>query len=204
MRSVAASHFGGDQVAMEKALAFFERDDSLQNVRSLRQVVAEGLDRFSGFFVPGGHAPIEDLAADPDLGEILRHAHAQGKPTAFLCHGPIAVLSAMPNSKAFERAMVDGDAAAASAAATGWQYSGYRMTIFSKSEERPVEANVLGGRLLYPVADALTAAGGLVENGPDYGSYVVTDRELITGQNPRSDRALAESLIAALDARPRG
>jgi putative intracellular protease/amidase len=53
---------------------------------------------------------------------------------------------------------------------------------------------------LYPVADALAAAGGRVEHGPDYEPFVVVDRELITGQNPRSDHALAAALVAALEA----
>jgi putative intracellular protease/amidase len=199
-RSVGASHFGGDEAAFEDALDFFERDPSFQNVHTLRSIIDNGLERFAGFYVPGGHAPITDLTTNEELGAILRHAHERSKPTALLCHGPIAVLSAMPEARAFEQALVTGDGPKAAAAARNWQYKGYRMTIFSNSEERPVEANVFGARLLYSVADALALAGGHVENGEiDYAPFVVTDRELITGQNPRSDHEVAARFVEALN-----
>ena len=54
-----------------------------------------------------------DLMQDPDLGEVLRHFHAEAKPTALLCHGPIAVTAAMPKAKAFRQALVQGDVDAA-------------------------------------------------------------------------------------------
>lgn len=47
---------------------------------------------------------------------------------------------------------------------------------------------------------ALTAAGGEVCVGAvDFAPHVVIDRELITGQNPRSDHPIAAALVAALD-----
>jgi putative intracellular protease/amidase len=42
-------------------------------------------------YVPGGHAPMQDLLADPALGRLLRAFHAEGKTTALVCHGPIAL-----------------------------------------------------------------------------------------------------------------
>jgi len=42
-----------------------------------------------------------------------------------------------------------------------------------------------------------TTAGGVVEVGPDFAPHVVEDRELITGQNPRSDHPISQALIAA-------
>jgi putative intracellular protease/amidase len=48
--------------------------------------------------------------------------------------------------------------------------------------------------------DALEAAGGMVITNPvDFQPHVIEDRELITGQNPRSDHQIAAKLIAALD-----
>jgi putative intracellular protease/amidase len=202
-RSLAASHFAGDEAAMKAALAFYESHPSLDGVVTLRAIIDPGLEHLDGIFVPGGHAPITDLAANPDLGIILRHAHQHGKPTALLCHGPIALLAAMPAAPAFQKDLIDGDRAGASVTAGEWPYRGYRMTIFSNSEEKLVETNVTGAPLQYPVADALALAGGSIENGPDYESFTVTDRELITGQNPHSDRDIATHLIAALNARIR-
>ncbi len=88
--SDVAQHFGGDQAAYKRGRAFFDTHPAMVNVRTLRSIVDEGLDNYAGVFVPGGQAPIVDLMQDPDLGEILRHFHERGKPTALLCHGPIA------------------------------------------------------------------------------------------------------------------
>lgn len=41
-----------------------------------------------------GHAPLEDLKDDKDLGRILLHFHRAQRPTAIICHAPIALLSA--------------------------------------------------------------------------------------------------------------
>jgi putative intracellular protease/amidase len=150
--------------------------------------------------VPGGHPPMVDLMQDPDLGEVLRHFHEQSKPTALLCHGPIAVTAAMPKSKEFRQALVQGDTAAARAAAEGWQYSGYRMTIFSNDEEQYVEDNIMGGsKVPFYVATALEIAGGKVETKGVFEAYAVEDRELITGQNPPSDHGVAGLFVKALD-----
>jgi putative intracellular protease/amidase len=47
---------------------------------------------------------------------------------------------------------------------------------------------------------ALKTAGADVTTTPvDFEPYVVEDRELITGQNPRSDHPIAAKFIAALD-----
>jgi putative intracellular protease/amidase len=167
---------------------------------TLAAAIAGGLDAYAGVFVPGGQAPGVDLMQDADLGEILRHFHEASKPTALLCHGPIAVVAALPHAREFRSALIAGDPARAAEWARGWQYAGYRMTVFSNSEEKVVEDHVLKAKLYFTVADALTTAGGVVSTSSvDFEPNVVEDRELITGQNPHSDKPLAERLVAALD-----
>ncbi len=196
-RSLSASDFGGNEAVLNEALAFWNTHPAMTDVRRLGDVIADGLDRFAGVFVPGGHAPITDLMQNADLGTVLRHFHAAGKPTALLCHGPVAVLAALENAPAFRAALVEGTATPAQA--RGWIYAGYDMTVFSNCEEAIVEDGVFHARLEFSVADALTLAGGrLTYAAENFAAHVVQDRELITGQNPRSDRLLAETLIAAL------
>ncbi|MET3857302.1 type 1 glutamine amidotransferase domain-containing protein [Rhizobium sp. OAE497] len=195
-----ADHFGGDEAAYRKAKAFYAEDPSMNNVRTLAAVIAEGLDDYAGVFVPGGQAPVVDLMQDPDLGEILRHFHEKAKPTALLCHGPIAVASAMPHAREFRAALVAGDLAKAAEWARDWQYAGYQMTVFSNSEEKIVEDYILHAKLYFNVVDALQTAGGkVVTTAVDFEPHVIVDRELITGQNPRSDHPLAARLVEALD-----
>ena len=96
-------------------------------------------------------------------------------------------------------ALIDGDDGKAADLAEGWIYAGYRMTVFSASEEKVAEAHLLKGELPFDMPKALTLAGGEVSvTATDFASNVVVDRELITGQNPASDHALAKALIEAL------
>lgn len=196
--SDAPAHFGGDVVAYQRAKDFYANDPSMKGV-TLRSVIDEGLDNYAGVFAPGGQAPVVDLMQDQEVGEILRHFHQTGKPTAFLCHGPIALTAAMLNAREFRAALIAGDPEKATEWAKGWQYAGYRMTVFSATEEKVIEDTILHAKIYFSMPFALKAAGANVTTGPDFEPYVVEDRELITGQNPRSDHPIAKALIAALD-----
>ena len=200
--SPVVAHFGGSEGALRKALDFVKTYPAMQNPRSFRSVIEEGLDKYVGFYSPGGHPPMVDLMQDPDLGEILRHAHSTGTTTALLCHGPIAIAAAMPKAKEFRAALVAGKPEEAKKLAEGWQYAGYRMTVFSNDEEHYAEEHYLGGSKVpfYP-NDALKIAGGDVSISDKgiFHPYGVEDRELITGQNPPSDHWMAKHFVKALD-----
>ncbi|MGF7156066.1 type 1 glutamine amidotransferase domain-containing protein [Novosphingobium gossypii] len=196
--SDTAQHFGGDQVAYERARHFFAQHPAMNEVRTLASVIEQGLDEFAGVFVPGGHAPAVDLMQDRDAGAILRHFHAAAKPTGLLCHGPVAIVAAMANPAAYRAALIEGEDAKAADLAKDWIYGGYRMTVFSASEEKIAE-HLLKGELYFDMPKALRLAGGEVSAAPeDFAANVVVDRELITGQNPASDHAVAKAMIEAL------
>ena len=73
-----------------------------------------------------------------------------------------------------------------------------RMRIFSASEEKWVE-NIFHAKMYFNMPYALKTAGGEVINGSvDFEPHVIVDRELITGQNPRSDHPIAAKLVEAL------
>jgi putative intracellular protease/amidase len=197
--SRSADHFEGDEAAFQRAEAFYASDPSMNQGRTLRSVIEEGLDNYAAMFVPGGQAPMVDLMQDAEVGEILRHFHARRKPTALLCHGPIALAAAVPAAREFRAALIAGDKAKATELARSWPYAGYKMTIFSGTEEKVIEDNILHAKLYFNGVEALEAAGGQVSTtAVDFEPHVMEDRELITGQNPRSDRPIAEKLVQAL------
>src|SRR5215468_1102653 len=74
--SRSADHFGGDEMAYDRAEAFYADHPAMNRVRTLRSVVEEGLEDYAGVFVPGGQAPVVDLMQDREMGEVLRHCHA--------------------------------------------------------------------------------------------------------------------------------
>jgi putative intracellular protease/amidase len=198
--SDSAQHFDNDEAAYQRARSFFDNDPSMNRVRTLRAVIEEGLEGYAAVFIPGGQAPVVDLMQDSETGEILRHFHEAGKPTAMLCHGPIASVAAMPKAREFRAALIAGDDDKAAELAKGWQYAGYRMTVFSATEEKVIEDQILHAKLFFNMPDALRTAGGRVSTSAiDFEPNVIVDRELITGQNPRSDHPIASALIAALE-----
>lgn len=201
--SDSAAHFDGDESAYARARAYWNDDPAMNAVRSLRAVIEDRLDQYAGVFVPGGHAPIVDLMQDAELGTILRHFHERAKPTALLCHGPISITAAMPHAREFRAALIAGAPEKAAEWAKGWPYAGYAMTVFSESEEKIAEEHVLQAKLHFDMPFALRTAGGTVSTtAADFQPNVVVDRELITGQNPRSDHPIAAAFIAALEKTP--
>ena len=197
--SLDVSHFGGSAEALQQALRFTATNPGIRHPLTIRSVIDQGLENYVAVFVPGGHPPMADLMQDPDLGEVLRYFHEAAKPTALLCHGPTAVTAAMPKAREFRQALVDGDMEVARTAAQGWQYAGYRMTVFSNDEEHYVEEKLMGGsKVPFYVVNALETAGGTVVTKAFFQPNVVEDRELITGQNPPSDHAIAAALLKAL------
>lgn len=127
-----------------------------------------------------------DLFKDKNLGKILTSFHESGRPTGIICHGPIVLLSALPDPDAFIASMIAGDGKASSMT-KGWPYAGYRVTIFSTGEEQALEGpnGLVGNVQFYPV-NALAEAGARVESIANWHSNVVVDRELITGQQSMS------------------
>ena len=198
LHSAVPDFFGGSEARLHDYFEFRDNLTGLRNPTRIADVVASGLDQYNAVFVPGGHGPMIDVLEDPDAGTVMRHFHEKSKPTAVLCHGPISLLSAMPNSKEFVAALAAGDDAGARAMAQRWIYAGYKMTIFSTAEEQQREPLEIGGKVLFYPDFALRTAGGDVSVEPPWSSYVIQARELISGQNPFSDQALLKLLLPAL------
>lgn len=194
-KSVIPQYFDGGESQMRDTQTFVTSIEGIDDTLSLSEVIGQGLEAFEGAFVPGGHAPLIDLANNPQVGEILSHFHSKGKPTAAICHGPIALLSGQINPQAFELALKSGE----QASPESWIYDGYKMTIFSTPEEAYFESTLNDATLLYYPADAMAQAGGKMEFKEMWTPKVVVDRELITGQNPFSDELLAEKLLQQLN-----
>lgn len=194
-----AMFFGGDDDARADALEYAVSIEQLKRPKTLAAVVEEGTDGYAGLFIPGGHAPMADLITDKNLGKILLSFNKTGRPTGIICHGPLVLLSALPDAAAFTRSLIANDGKA-SALAKGWPYAGYKLTVFSTGEEQALEGpKGLGGNVQFYPVNALAEAGAHVDSFTNWHSNVVVDRELITGQQPMSAPAFAEILVERLN-----
>jgi putative intracellular protease/amidase len=193
--------FGGDDKARADAVKLVESLPAFQHPKTLTAVLKEGTAQYVGIFIPGGHAPMQDLSHDKTLGQILVTFHQSNRPTGLICHGPTALLSAIPDTTDFHKAMVNGDTTLAGKLASGWPYAGYRVTVFSTAEEQAIEGegHQLGGHVQFYAADALAQAGAHVDRVGLWGVNVIEDREVVSGQQPFSSDALGDAFVAKLN-----
>jgi putative intracellular protease/amidase len=172
-------------------------DRASSPVISLSRVKQIGHNYFDAIFVPGGHAPMSDLLKDKQLGELFIHFHKKKKPTALVCHGPIALLSTLSTANNFVSQLEAGEK---SKPKSNWIYKGYKMTAFSNDEEEAGKGWLGGGEMKFYPQDALTYAGAIYKkNRKIWEPNVVVDRELITGQNPASASSVAMEILKRLN-----
>jgi putative intracellular protease/amidase len=140
-------------------------------------ITQEQLARYDGVYISGGHGAMEDMPNDPATTRLVRWILASDKPLAAVCHGQSALLS-----------LRDSEGR--------WPLEGYRMTAFSHEEELVTD---MAGELPFVLQTELERLGGQYEKAPEiWGSCVIEDRNLITGQNPYSSAALAETFVKRL------
>ncbi|MFQ3255334.1 MAG: putative intracellular protease/amidase [Loktanella salsilacus] len=143
---------------------------ALANTDVLSTIDAAGYD---AVFYPGGHGPLWDLANDADSIKLIETVTTAGTPLAAVCHAPAI----------FKNTMIDGKPLV----------TGKTVTGFTNTEE---DAVGLTDVVPFLVEDMLTANGGNYEKGADWGSFVVTDGKLVTGQNPASSEEAAKKLMS--------
>lgn len=197
-RSDNISYFSNNEKEYKAAKDFLKTLKELWSPLKLSDVIGSGLDEFKGVFVPGGHAPMIDLVKNKELGQILRHFHLNQKPTALICHGPVALISTLKQPTKYLEALKKNRINRAKKYSKNWPYADYNMTVFSTSEEAIVEKNNFKANLMFYPESGLQNAGGKIRNGENWQSNVVRDRELLTGQNPASDNAFIETFLSML------
>lgn len=133
-------------------------------------------DDFDAVFYPGGHGPLWDLAENRHSIKLIETMHAAGKPVSAVCHAP----GVLRHAKA-----ADGSPLV----------QGKKVTGFTNTEEAAVQLTDI---VPFLVEDELTKNGGKYSKGGDWQSYIVTDGNLITGQNPASSEAAAKEVLRQL------
>lgn len=160
------------------AMTRFKADQAAQQVfATTRRLSDARSEDFDAVFYPGGHGPMWDLVDNPESIKLIESFYSSGKPVAAVCHAP-AVL---------HRATYQGVPIV----------EGKRVTGFANSEEEEVKLTKV---VPFLVEDELKRLGGLYEKKPNWESFAITDGRLITGQNPASSTAGAQSLVRLLKA----
>jgi putative intracellular protease/amidase len=199
-KSNDVNFFAGDEKARQESLALMATLKLTSKTNSptisLKEVKRIGYDKFDAVFVPGGHIPMQDLLKDKELGQLLTNFHEKNKVTGLTCHGTIALLSTIPDARGYVAALESGKRSEPSAK---WIYKGYKMTAFTNEEEEQSKAFLNGGHMKLFPQDGLVAAGADYSEAKPWSENVVEDRELISGQNPQSAKAVAIAMLKRLN-----
>lgn len=152
---------------------FKEDRDAQDALASSLKISDVSADDFDAVFYPGGHGPLWDLAEDRNSISLIEVMNAAGKTVAAVCHAP----AVFRHTEA-----PDGSSLVEGKSVTG----------FSNSEEAAVELTDVVPFLL---EDELQALGANYSKSSDWHPYIVTDGNLITGQNPASSEGVAQALL---------
>lgn len=155
----------------------FEKDKSaqakLENTLVLSQVSASDYDTL---FLPGGHGPMWDLSSDGNMKEIVEDFYSDKKIVSAVCHGPAGLLQATDRN---------GNSI----------LKGKKITGFTNNEESAVG---LTKAVPFSLENRMKELGGRFEKGQDFKPFIVSDGQLITGQNPKSALPAAEKVVEIL------
>jgi putative intracellular protease/amidase len=155
----------------------FERDKSaqakLENTLVLGQVSANDYDTL---FLPGGHGPMWDLSSDENMKKIVEDFYSDKKIVSAVCHGPAGLLQATDRN---------GNSI----------LKGKKITGFTNNEESAVG---LTKAVPFLLENRMKELGGKFEKGQDFKPFIVSDGQLITGQNPKSALPAAEKVVEIL------
>ncbi len=132
---------------------------------------------FDAIFFPGGHGPMWDFPGNVKLAKLIEAFNTATKPIGAVCHGVVALVDAQKP---------DGSPLVA----------GQTVTSFTNGEEEVVGLTEVVPFLL---ENCLRELGAAISNGEDFSVNVVTNENLVTGQNPQSSAAGAKGILSLLN-----
>jgi len=191
--TVDASSLSPDNIQWVVPEAKRAEVDFAEEVDRYRSIISsvKGLDRpvnlatmgreqvasYDALYIAGGHGCMTDMASSWQTGRLLLNALQEDMLIGSVCHGPTAFLSVR-------------DAGGRN------PLRGRNITCFSQAEET---LTPIWGKLPMVIEYDLVAQGMNHSKAAEpWGSHVVRDGKLITGQNPYSSKALAEAMLDAL------
>ncbi|WP_163102453.1 type 1 glutamine amidotransferase domain-containing protein [Peribacillus alkalitolerans] len=143
----------------------------LQQTIPLQGLIA---DHYDVLFIPGGHGTMFDLANSVEFTELLMDFEEKDKLIASVCHGPACFAQAK-----YE----DGTPFV----------SGKQITAFTNEEEREVQ---LDEYMPFLLEEKLQELGAKFIATPNWQVHIQKEGNLITGQNPQSSKAVAETVVS--------
>jgi putative intracellular protease/amidase len=163
-----------------KTLAFLNRADLAARLLDSVPVKDVSAKAYDAILVLGGLGPVITFRENPDLQNLFLAFYKAGKISAALCHGSALLLD-------LRRA--DGTPLIA----------GRKVTGFTTAEEDVIDKNIgIPNFNPYRIDVEARKLGADFRSGPPYQPFVVTDGNLVTGQQQQSTDLTARTIIEML------
>ena len=152
-------------------------DEDFQNrVNNTIPVSQVNIADYDAVFYPGGFGLLSDLAANEDFAKLSAAHYENGGILAAVCHGPAAFLPII---------LSNGESLLATKSVTG----------FTREEE--IDYGTIND-VPFLMEEALTRKAARFNKVQPWGSFVIEDDRVITGQNPASAHAVGEAIVKQL------
>lgn len=154
----------------KKFLADPAAQEKLNHTIPLSDVNSKNYD---AVYYPGGTGPTWDLPEDRNSIRVIENFYRSGKPTALVCHAPAALKNVRDSHGA---PLIKGK----------------KIAGYSNSEEAAGQSTDM---VAFSLEDMVKSEGGIYVKGEDWHSFVVSEGNLITGQNPASSGDVAKKVL---------
>jgi putative intracellular protease/amidase len=161
-------------LATRNTKRFLKDEEAMKFLSHSKLLSTIRADDFDVVFLPGGHGPLWDIAGNIVVKQLLEAFAREGKPIGAVCHGVVGLVSLQND---------DGE----------FVVKDKKLTGFSNSEE---EAAGLYRVVPFLLETKLISIGAIYSKAANYVSHVVTDGNIITGQNPASSEDVAKKIVA--------
>lgn len=160
----------------ETVKRFFADGVAQQKLNSTLALDAVKARDYDAIYYAGGTGPVWDLPQNKSSISLIQIFYADGKPTALVCHAP----AALKNVKDIHGQFL---------------IKGKEITGYSNSEEATGQSKDM---VPFSLEDMVNENGGHYVKGEDWHPFVVSEGNLITGQNPASSGPVADKIIELL------
>ncbi|WP_342644916.1 type 1 glutamine amidotransferase domain-containing protein [Mucilaginibacter sp. CSA2-8R] len=127
-------------------------------------------------FIPGGLAPMVDMADAPLLKNVIAETFERGAVVGAVCHGPVSLLNVK---------LSDGS----------YLVQGKKVASFTTEEED----SYARADVPFDLQTALTEQGAKFHAAAPWSANSIADGNLVTGQNPASAKGVGEKIVAILE-----
>ena len=136
------------------------------------------VDQYDAIFIPGGLAPMVDMAEESLLKKVIAETYERNAVVAAVCHGPVSLLNVK---------LSDGS----------YVVNGKNIASFTTLEEN----NYARVDVPFDLQEALTKQGAIFHAAAPWSANSITDGKLVTGQNPASAKGVGEKVVALLNSK---